>query len=76
MTSPHPFDLLTPEERRIVATALDCLTGSWAADGERQMLRHYRRPGGRDAAAARRLLAQLSTPARSNRPSRPTLPTP
>jgi len=56
----HPLDELTPDERRIVGSALDCLLGNWSAKWERILQRHYRRPGGRDAAAARRLLARLS----------------
>jgi hypothetical protein len=56
----HPLDLLTDSERRIVGSALDCLLGSYSPKWERILQRHYRRPGGRDAAAARRLLARLS----------------
>ena len=56
----HPLDLLTDSERRIVGSAIDVLTGSYSPRWEKRLQRHYRRPGGRDAAAARRLLARLS----------------
>jgi len=56
----HPFDLLTDNERRITGSAIDVLTGSYSPRWERRLQIHYRRKGGRDANAARRLLARLS----------------